>query len=706
MNRITPEALYRLLPAVHRLRDADEGEPLKALIGILAREGAVVEESIEQLFDNLFIETCADWAAPYIGGTIGYRTLYPIDGTDVGNRAEVANTIGYRRRKGTAAVLEQLARDVTGWPAHVVEYFQHVATCQHMNHIRPNHHATPGLRNPLALEPLNKAFDRTTRSIDVRSIQQSPARNSIGGKHNLPNIGLHLWRLIPVRHTLMPAKEVDTRRYLFDALGAPRQLVNNPEPETSITSLSEPRHVPGDITRRALAADIVQFYPRAFEIVVDGAIQPATKIEACDLSDDGTGWNHTPHTGDLIRVDPVLGRIAFPNENPGEVRVSYYTTFHARIGGGEYNRAETLTHRPGQTIVQYPSIDHATLQAAIDAASLTGSIVEIRSNDVFAEPLAIRVPSDNEVVLRAADGHRPILRPPSTIQLEGGPDARITLDGLTIEGAHVNIRPDSEGASLKEVTLRHCTLVPGRAFTPEGTPQTPHAASLNVVTTGLELFLDRSITGPLHLDETTNVEIRNCLVDAAAADSIDSPGAWAIHGPTGADSPAGALTVLASTIIGRITARSFPLVSNSILFAQSSGSGAPVRALRRQQGCMRFSFIPQTSITPRRYRCQPQLAIDIAKAEAGGQIDQATRDLIVTRIARWLKPSFTALSASHPAFAQLHQATPTEIREGASDEGEMGVYHLLSTPKREINLRIRLDEYLRFGLEAGIFYET
>ena len=98
MNRITPEALYGLLPAVHRLRDADAGEPLKALIAVLAREGAVVEENIEQLLDNLFIETCADWAAAYIGGTVGYRPLYPIEGFAVGNRAEVANTIGYRRR--------------------------------------------------------------------------------------------------------------------------------------------------------------------------------------------------------------------------------------------------------------------------------------------------------------------------------------------------------------------------------------------------------------------------------------------------------------------------------------------------------------------------------------------------------------------------------------------------------------------------------
>jgi hypothetical protein len=36
----------------------------------------------------------------------------------------------------------------------------------------------------------------------------------------------------------------------------------------------------------------------------------------------------------------------------------------------------------------------------------------------------------------------------------------------------------------------------------------------------------------------------------------------------------------------------------------------------------------------------------------------------------------------------------------------MGVYHHLHQPQRETNLRVRLDEYLRFGLEAGISYAT
>ena len=36
----------------------------------------------------------------------------------------------------------------------------------------------------------------------------------------------------------------------------------------------------------------------------------------------------------------------------------------------------------------------------------------------------------------------------------------------------------------------------------------------------------------------------------------------------------------------------------------------------------------------------------------------------------------------------------------------MGAGHYLYQPQRESNLRTRLDEYLRFGLEAGIFYAS
>jgi hypothetical protein len=110
------DRLYELLPAVYRSRDAGQGEPLRALLTIIGDELARIETDIADLYDNWFIETCAEWLIPYIGDLLGVRPLHERTAvTDLSLRAYVANTLRYRRRKGTAPVLEQLARDVTGW---------------------------------------------------------------------------------------------------------------------------------------------------------------------------------------------------------------------------------------------------------------------------------------------------------------------------------------------------------------------------------------------------------------------------------------------------------------------------------------------------------------------------------------------------------------------------------------------------------------
>ena len=68
--------LYELLPAIYRIRDEEHAGALKALIGVLAEQAAVLEESLAQLYDDQFIETCAPWVVPYIGDLIGYRPLH------------------------------------------------------------------------------------------------------------------------------------------------------------------------------------------------------------------------------------------------------------------------------------------------------------------------------------------------------------------------------------------------------------------------------------------------------------------------------------------------------------------------------------------------------------------------------------------------------------------------------------------------------
>jgi hypothetical protein len=71
-----------------------------------------------------------------------------------------------------------------------------------------------------------------------------------------------------------------------------------------------------------------------------------------------------------------------------------------------------------------------------------------------------------------------------------------------------------------------------------------------------------------------------------------------------------------------------------------------------------------------------------------------------------VRPVLTSTFYGDPAYAQLAVSTPDEIRRGADDESEMGAFHDVFLPRREAHLVVRLDEYLRFGQEAGVFYVT
>src|SRR5262249_15889681 len=114
-------ALYALLPAVYRTRDAEHGGQLQALFAIMAAPSAIVEDNINQLYDDQSIERCARWAIPYLADLIGYNSIYEVAVAGPGRRAEVANTVGSRQRKGTLLALEQVTTDISGRAAFAVE---------------------------------------------------------------------------------------------------------------------------------------------------------------------------------------------------------------------------------------------------------------------------------------------------------------------------------------------------------------------------------------------------------------------------------------------------------------------------------------------------------------------------------------------------------------------------------------------------------
>ena len=149
---------------------------------------------------------------PYLAELIGLRGLPSGSGTGLTPRAEVANTIGYRRRKGTAAVLEQVARDVTGWPTRAVEFFELIAASQNVNHVRPANLAYAPIRDARA-----DGARRLRRSSGCPERPTSPTPSTSGGsaaaagRYNIGNVGLFSWRLRAYPLTASPAVPADGR---------------------------------------------------------------------------------------------------------------------------------------------------------------------------------------------------------------------------------------------------------------------------------------------------------------------------------------------------------------------------------------------------------------------------------------------------------------------------------------------------------------
>jgi hypothetical protein len=703
---LTAERLYSLLPAVYRIRDAEQGEPLKALLAAFARELAALEENLDQLYDDQFIETCADWVAPYIGDLIGYRPLHGVAPKIASPRPEVANTIAYRRRKGTALMLEQLASDVTDWPAHAVEFFQQLATTQYMKHIRLYAPATADLRDTRAMFQQGGPFNAVAHTAEMRRPE------SRAGRYNVPNIGIYLWRLISLRLTAIPLTadpgDASGRKFRVNPLGADLQLFRRAQTEDDISHLAEPINVPEPLSVRLMALTVRDAQAgtvpapdaRLDDDYGDGEsfvlLRPGTPptpvsvthVRVCDLRDildsggNVTGWNHEASVpAGTIGFDPERGRVLLGAPGDGPLLATLHYGSVRAIGGGEYER----TPEGAELATQVTVANSNPLQPALDAIVGGGRLL-IGDSLTYAQTPTFKVDGvitpgapGHEVIVAARNPARPLVAAAGEVTLSIGARGRLVIDGLVFSGGALHLAAAADDEP-RELVLRDCTLVPGLALRTDGRPVMPGAPSLIVEHPFAKVTLERCTTGPLLIVGDAEVTLADCIIDAGApqnaAYAADSTGA-----------PGGMLTVTECTLIGKVHTKLLPLASNSIFFgtlgpAPGETWTAPLIAERRQDGCVRFCYVPAGSITPRRFRCVP---------------DHAHPDV---------RPHFTSVRYGDPGYGQLRHATDETIRKGAHDEGEMGVLHALFQPQRETNLKIRLDEYLRFGLHAGLFYAS
>lgn len=739
MTQLSARQIYDWIPAIHRLRDHENGEPLKALIEILAEQAQVMEQDITTLYDDWFIETCSEWLVPYIGEQLGVRHLR--EGLDenlpFSRRAIVANTLAYRRRKGTPSVLEQLAYDTSGYRAHVLEFFSRLDTTQHVNHVRPEAVRTPDLRDTNKLELIGGAFEPAYKTVDVRSVGNE-RRAAIRGKENISNVGLFLWRL---QSYWLPQAELVSRpaagQWIIHPGGFDMPLFNPPQTETDISSISEEHHLPVPLRARPLYDELearraalargeqpeVQFFDAANdrEVValrLDGVAIPPEEILICDLSDWHQPADTLPYTRSepggtetivdmaiSVALDPVLGRISLPPaRESASPLLSYAFGFSTDIGGGPYSRQAYFNSLDDRQIDWQIGVSSeltpianevvGTLVEALEAWKLqpagTVGLMTVMHSGRFEESLSgankIDIPAGSRLIILAADW--PLL--PVIDGLPGQQQrqiARINASNLrpTIIGDIEIEGLNSDGEIPGELFIDgfyiegNCTVLSGdlgKLTLSNSTIQSPAPALVvDSDNTALALHIHDGITGSLQIvADILSLNLTSSIVLAADNDSA------AI---TANDT---AVTLCESTIVG-LTEVQEVNASNCIFTGTLS-------AERTQIGCIRYSFLPVDSTAPKRYLCQPEFTLqDSDPSQASAEIAR-------------LQPAFTSLDIQDPGFAQLNLNIADEILFGADNGSEMGAFNRVQHAARMANLRSILQDYLRFGLQAGFFFET
>lgn len=761
MSLLTPERLYQLLPVIHRLRDTERGAPLRALLAVIESELEAVEADTARLYDNWFIETCDEWTVPYIGDLLGARPIRPVPSAGVSTRAWVANTIAYRRRKGTALVLEQLARDVTGWPAAAVEFFQRLGTTQHMNHVRRAPTATACVRDAAAAELAQAsagAFDPFAHTLEVRNA------DTRGGRFNIPNVGLYLWRLRPQplgSGAPGPVAEMATADFIsareaqsggwwhMHPAGVDAPVFNRPPTETgsgAITQAAREEHTPAPLRPLALHAELVRLRAdqaepaprfmterdpvlRCFVRLAGETLPvevPREDICICEIPDTVELAQPTPR---VPALDLLRGRIAFPAAL--DVKQVWLHATHASvadIGGGPYDRGAALRaasraadeSRSGffDPQVWQVGVSHLlpaggmlfpTLRAAVQAwndepAGRTGVIVVMDSlTEIDDDPLEIRIPEASQLLVVA--GQWPLQpipdAPPGSMERVAGRfEAR-------------QVRAHWQGLLKVSGTADADASDPGALFLHGLLLQGPLQVSgrLGQLELAHCTLLPDTVQGTQHLQvgvDSPRLQLR-LLQSLCAPVTVAGP----VRGVEVADSIVGlgladgasapALDAPEAALDLQRTSF-FGGVNALSLNASDCIFDAPVLAERRQVGCVRFCYVPPSSQVPRRYRCQPQLESETRIADLPANATTAEKDAVRAEVEATVRPLFVSRRYGDPALGQLELRCAAQIRTGAASGAEMGAYEHLQQPQREANLRDALTEYLRLGLAASVHF--
>ncbi|MFG2503002.1 hypothetical protein ACGFSB_32945 [Streptomyces sp. NPDC048441] len=676
-----PDGVAHWLPSA--LRDAAEpGGPrlLDALLAAVDRQRRLLSEDIQRAYDDLFIDSCADWAVPYIGALLGL-------GQDA-ERLEVAHAVALRRRKGTPAALEDFAFAVTGLIARVSEGWQTTLWTQRLGHPPPPRTAALDLRDRASVKRLGTPFERSRRGVrpagpwtprsvtavvwpwSVRQLVATEAapfdQTKLKGRFALHPLGIAAPLYLRPREARVAAEGADPANRTGDESDAPTRATYR---------VLEALAGPGDITYGG-SLTLAATHPLA---TVPGAEPPLISLStpAGAVLWEQLRFGSVPPTGAVaappsrfqVLVDTQRGFVQLGSELAGPVRATWYRAVPGRVGA---LAALADTDPAARVVVE---VSKSSGPGVVGSLADAFKLAEQRSAGLAPEESAAGVP-DVEIRLLAGDR---LEAPPPQSFTPRLPRWRIVAPPLATPVVVGDLTLDLAGAcvSLEGFFLKGSLTAGPRlaGLFADGLTMDPGAGGLRTDPDAWELDLraTRCVLGPVRAElSALPVELTECVVDGRlrrfracgpADEGVRTDAVAQVNrfGPVlHADSVTFAGPVRADAVDAR-----------DCVFADG------VDAVQQQEGCIRTSYLGPALTTPARHPATYRSVTAPAPAFVSDAFESSGYYCL-------------ELEPDHPLLA------------AAGDGGEVGAYHRSRRAFRIRQLRRRIGEFTPLGLTAEV----
>jgi hypothetical protein len=669
------------------VRDAPwdvDGVPrlLDLLLAGVDEQVELLAADIDEIWDDLFVESCADWAVPYIGALVGVPP-------DAG-RLEVAYAVALRRRKGTPAALEDFAEIATGLTARVLEGWQLTVWAQRLGHPPPPRVATMSLVDGSRFR-VGTPFDRARHSVTPSGPYNPLAATAVVWPWQVGTF---------IAAEASPAAE--PRRYALHPLGAEAPPYVAPQTGRSTAEqasgalrartgdeLDAPVRATYRVFEALAAANQITYgtnwtidpahplaqvpaalQPVLLELTLDGAQIPWSSLRLGSLPPGAPA--PAPPTATQAVIDIARGRVELGSGLSGTLRA----TWHRPLTGDLGPLASDLDGNPSARVIV--TVDPGAAPDAVTATTLADAISKAETQSAGLDPADSELGRpDVEIRLRTSDR---LAAPPAQSFAPTLPRWRIVAERTMTPAIVGDLDLDLAGCCLElEGLYLTGDLLLGRGFDGVSVafvtmdPAAGRTIALAHDAWGTSFSARRSILGAIRAELSSQpLTLQDSIVDGLGSrlrTCGDSVGGTARDALAAQVRFAPALVSSGVTFVGAVHTESIDAAD--CLFVDG------VDAVQQQEGCVRHCYlgpnVPTPAPLPPQYRCGP-----------------------------FPPPMFASVGFEAAGYYALDLDRVQPLLTAASDGGEVGAYNHLRRGARIARLRRRVHEFVPLGLRAGL----